>query len=61
MNWYTVAYRLGFTPWDRYREEAAAEISSRLDALEQEPSATRSGRALDLGCGRGRYTCDLAS
>ena len=61
MNWYTVAYRLRFTPWDRYREEAAAEISSRLDAVEQELGATRSGRALDLGCGRGRYTCDLAS
>jgi SAM-dependent methyltransferase len=56
---YALAYRLGFTPWERYGEVAAASIGARLDREE----AVRSrplGRALDLGCGRGQYTVELA-
>ncbi|RNL60840.1 class I SAM-dependent methyltransferase [Nocardioides marmoriginsengisoli] len=52
-------YRLGFTPWERYRAAAAESISDLLDR--EERSRTRPwGRALDLGCGRGQYTPELA-
>ena len=47
-------YRFGYTPWERYRTTAAASISAMLDR--EEPV----GRALDLGCGRGQYTPELA-
>jgi SAM-dependent methyltransferase len=59
MTGYAVAYRLGITPWERYREAAAVSIAALLDREEAERSRPL-GRALDLGCGRGQYTCELA-
>lgn len=59
MKGYAVAYRLGFTPWERYRTAAAASIRTLLDREEGERSRPP-GRALDLGCGRGVYTRELA-
>lgn len=59
MKGYALAYRLGFTPWERYRTAAAASIGSLLDREEGERSRPL-GRALDLGCGRGVYTRELA-
>lgn len=56
---YAIAYRLGFTPWERYGEAAAASIAALLDREEAERSRPL-GRALDLGCGRGQYTPELA-
>jgi SAM-dependent methyltransferase len=56
---YTIAYRLGFTPWERYGKSAAASIAARLDREEADRSRPL-GRALDLGCGRGQYTPELA-
>lgn len=56
---YTVLYGLRFMPWERYAEAAATSIGRLLDREE----ATRPhplGRALDLGCGRGLYTRELA-
>jgi SAM-dependent methyltransferase len=56
---YTLLYRLGITPWERYVKAAASGIGTLLDREE----AARShplGRALDLGCGRGLYTHELA-
>jgi SAM-dependent methyltransferase len=52
-------YRLGYTPWERYGSAAAGSIAARLDREEAERSRPL-GRALDLGCGRGQYTPDLA-
>jgi SAM-dependent methyltransferase len=52
-------YRLGFTPWERYGQAAAASIAALLDREETERSRPF-GRALDLGCGRGQYTPELA-
>jgi SAM-dependent methyltransferase len=56
---YALAYRLGFTPWERYRTAAAPSIAAILDREEAERPGPR-GRALDLGCGRGVYTVELA-
>jgi SAM-dependent methyltransferase len=58
MTNYARMYRFGFTPWERYGTVAAASISALLDREEAERS--RLGRALDLGCGRGQYTPELA-
>src|SRR6516165_12372765 len=52
-------YRFGITPWERYRTAAAASIAARLDREEAGRSRPL-GRALDLGCGRGQYTPELA-
>jgi len=59
MTNYARLYRFGFTPWERYATAAAASIAARLDREETERSRPL-GRALDLGCGRGRYTPELA-
>lgn len=56
---YTLAYRLGFTPWERYGMAAAESIGALLDREEAERLRPL-GRAIDLGCGRGRYTAELA-
>jgi SAM-dependent methyltransferase len=59
MRRYAFAYRLGLTPWERYGPAAAASIGALLDREEAERSRPL-GRALDLGCGRGQYTPELA-
>ena len=56
---YALAYRLGITPWERYVRAAASSIGAVLDREEGGRSQPR-GRALDLGCGRGLYTHELA-
>jgi len=56
---YTLLYRLGITPWERYVKAAATSIGARLDREEAERSHPP-GRAIDLGCGRGLYTRELA-
>lgn len=54
---YAWMYRLGFAPWERYGPVAKAKLQSLL-ARVAEGSAL--GRALDLGCGRGQFTPELA-
>ena len=56
---YALAYRFGFTPWERYGTAAAASIGALLDREEAERSRPP-GRALDLGCGRGQKARELA-
>ncbi|MGZ4612680.1 MAG: class I SAM-dependent methyltransferase [Kineosporiaceae bacterium] len=56
---YALAYRFGFTPWERYGKAAAASIRALLDREEADRSRPL-GRAIDLGCGRGQYTPELA-
>lgn len=54
---YTWMYRLGFVPWERYGPVALITLRSLLGRI----TAARSpGRALDLGCGRGQFTAELA-
>jgi SAM-dependent methyltransferase len=59
MTNYARMYRFGFAPWERYATAAAASISALLDREETGRSRPL-GRALDLGCGRGQYTPELA-
>ena len=59
MTNYARMYQFGITPWERYRTAAAASIAARLDS-EQAERPRPLGRALDLGCGRGLYTPELA-
>jgi SAM-dependent methyltransferase len=59
MMMYSVMYRLGVTPWERYGTVAAESIGALLDREELERSRPL-GRALDLGCGRGQKAAELA-
>ena len=59
MTNYALLYRFGVTPWERYATATAASTSVLLDREESE-RARPLGRALDLGCGRGQYTPQLA-
>ena len=59
MTNYFRMYRFGITPWERYGQAAAASIAVVLDREETERHRPL-GRALDLGCGRGQFTPELA-
>lgn len=59
MTNYARLYRLRITPWERYGKAAATSIAALLDREEAERTRPL-GRALDLGCGRGQFTPDLA-
>lgn len=56
MTNYARMYRLGIRPWERYGRAAGASVAALLDREKAEPG----GRALDLGCGRGQFTPELA-
>ena len=59
MTNYARMYRFGITPWERYGTAAATSIAALLDR-EQAGRSEPLGRALDLGCGRGQFTPELA-
>ncbi|MGN6752765.1 MAG: class I SAM-dependent methyltransferase [Intrasporangium sp.] len=54
-------YRVGFTPWDR-GGPIPAEGDQVLDLLAEQENhePPPHGRALDVGCGKGRYSVALA-
>src|SRR5690348_16816228 len=56
---YQVAYRFGVTPWERAGRRAGQQLSRLLDREEADRDRPL-GRALDVGCGRGRHTLELA-
>lgn len=56
---YALAYRLGITPWEDAARAAETSFAALLDREEAERSKPL-GRALDLGCGRGEHTHELA-
>ncbi|MEQ3552557.1 class I SAM-dependent methyltransferase [Pseudonocardia nematodicida] len=59
MTNYERLYRLGITPWERYGRATAESTRARLDR-EAADRGRPLGRALDLGCGRGLLTPELA-
>src|SRR6476620_8547918 len=58
LSW-KLAYRLGLTPWERAAEEGRDQLAALLDKIEIDRPAPL-GRALDIGCGTGKHTHDLA-
>jgi SAM-dependent methyltransferase len=58
-RWYRFMYGVGFKPW----EADAATVALQLDpllALEEARRERPFGSALDLGCGTGRWSVELA-
>ena len=58
---YRAAYRVGVTPWERAAEHpAAADHISALFDREHQGREPPYGQALDLGCGGGAWSVELA-
>jgi cyclopropane fatty-acyl-phospholipid synthase-like methyltransferase len=58
VNAWKVMYRLGFRPWEQVSEPGAAQIARLL--AREDLDARPFGRALDIGCGTGAHTIELA-
>jgi len=59
--WYKVLYQIGLTPWeeDPATSPAAEQVAALFDREENGREPTY-GRALDLGCGSGIWSVELA-
>jgi SAM-dependent methyltransferase len=58
-RFYRLAYAMGFTPWEADAENVAPELRSFVRRVEDSWERPF-GAALDLGCGRGRWSVELA-
>ena len=56
---YRVMYALGFKPWEQDSEATLPQLRTLLSA-EESRRETPYGSALDLGCGTGRWSVELA-
>lgn len=57
---YKVLYRLGFTPWERMPTLPVAKQAAAMLDREDSERAPPYGQALDLGCGSGIWSIELA-
>lgn len=58
---YRILYRIGFTPWEQMADLPIAEQIGAMFEREQQPGQPPYGRALDLGCGSGIWSVQLAA
>jgi SAM-dependent methyltransferase len=58
---YEIVYRLGFTPWERMQTLPVGQQAARMLDREQDGAEPPYGPALDLGCGTGIWSVDLAA
>ena len=58
-RFYRFLYAVGLTPWEADAENVAPELRTLVDRVE-DGLARPFGAALDLGCGRGRWSLELA-
>ena len=58
-RFYRFAYAVGFTPWEQDVESVAPQLRSLLTREEADRDPPY-GSALDLGCGTGRWSVELA-
>lgn len=57
--WYRFLYTVGLTPWETDTDTVWPQLKRLLEAEEADRAAPY-GRALDLGCGKGRWSLELA-
>jgi SAM-dependent methyltransferase len=58
-RWYRFLYRVGFKPWEQDAPNVAPELRALLDR-EEASRKPPYGPALDLGCGTGNWSVELA-
>ena len=59
-RYYRFLYRVGVTPWEQDAESLAPQLRTLLDREERRRKPPY-GAALDLGCGTGRWSVELAA